>query len=106
MIWMSLVFIIFYAAEYDAVVVDQTPTALPFLFLYNSLLKVFGAKKCMNIIFYCHFPDKMLAHQLLDTRPSFWRSLYRRPFDLWEEFCLSMCFLYCPQIFFFNFENY
>ncbi|KAI8867819.1 UDP-Glycosyltransferase/glycogen phosphorylase [Ramicandelaber brevisporus] len=53
---------------YDAIFVDQISTALPVLYGNDG-----------RILFYGHFPDKLLA-----KRTGFWRKLYRIPFDLVE----------------------
>ena len=47
--------------------------------LYNLCLAIL--RPHTPIVFYCHFPDKLLA-----SRSSFIRTLYRVPFDAIEEF--------------------
>jgi alpha-1,3/alpha-1,6-mannosyltransferase len=54
---------------FDILIVDQIAATMP-------LLRLSGAK----IIFYCHFPDQLLA-----KRDSLLKSLYRYPFDVLEE---------------------
>ena len=46
--------------------------------LYNLCLAIMRPRT--PIVFYCHFPDKLLA-----TRNSFLKKLYRMPFDMIEE---------------------
>lgn len=64
------------AAAPDAVFVDQVSAGLPLLrWLLPSV----------PILFYCHFPDLLLAH----GRARWWKRLYRRPFDALEAWGLS-----------------
>jgi alpha-1,3/alpha-1,6-mannosyltransferase len=63
----------------DAVVADQVPAAVP-------LLRACG----VPVLFYCHFPDKLLstgggARVRAPVRLLRW--LYRLPFDILEELC-------------------
>ena len=64
----------------DAVVVDAVPAAVP-------LLRLCG----FSVLFYCHFPDKLLAPGGSGsgslTASSMVRRVYRLPFDLLEELC-------------------
>ena len=60
----------------DAVVVDQIPAAVP-------LLRACG----LPVLFYCHFPDKLLAASGGLTGGGLLRRMYRLPFDLLEEIC-------------------
>ena len=60
--------ILFYP-KFDVFVVDQLSAPI-------SILKLTQSK----ILFYCHFPDKLLT-----TRKGFFKYLYRLPFDLFEE---------------------
>lgn len=53
--------------EYDVVVADQVSVVLP-------LLRIFGYKT----IFYCHYPDKLLA----GNRQSLLKKMYRFIIDL------------------------
>ncbi|KAJ1630994.1 hypothetical protein T492DRAFT_998819 [Pavlovales sp. CCMP2436] len=52
-------------------IVDQLSAPVP-------LLRLVG----LRVVFYCHFPDKLLVQQ---RRPSAWQALYRLPFDALEE---------------------
>ena len=67
--------------EYDVFFVDQLTTCLPFI-------KYMAAKRA---VFYCHFPDKLLADgEYVDNpqgRPKkgLIKSIYRFPMDLFEE---------------------
>ncbi|KAI8920923.1 alpha-1,3/1,6-mannosyltransferase ALG2 [Powellomyces hirtus] len=54
---------------YDVIVVDQLSASIPILRFTNA-----------KILFYCHFPDKLLT-----KRESFLKKLYRIPVDLLEE---------------------
>lgn len=56
--------------KYDAIFIDQLSICIP-------VLKFF--KPQMRVLFYCHFPDKLLS-----TRTSLVKELYRVPFDLLE----------------------
>ncbi|KAI0994188.1 Alpha-1,3/1,6-mannosyltransferase [Podosphaera aphanis] len=59
----------------DAFIVDQLSAGLPLLsYLY------FHA----GILFYCHFPDLLLVQ----GRSSWWKRLYRVPFDFLEEWSM------------------
>jgi alpha-1,3/alpha-1,6-mannosyltransferase len=63
----------------DVAVVDQVPHGIPLLRL------------CLvPVVFYCHFPDKLLVQQQ-GGGPLYaaLRAAYRRPFDLLEEFCIG-----------------
>lgn len=67
MIYISLHLLLI--SNHDLVVCDQVSACIPFLKLGKS-----------RIIFYCHFPD-----QLLTTRQTYLKTLYRRPLDYYEE---------------------
>ena len=68
MLWVSF-WLVFGGHEFDVVFVDQVSYCIP-------LLKLSGAK----ILFYCHFPDKLLSQP-----GSFLKKLYRMPLDFVEE---------------------
>jgi alpha-1,3/alpha-1,6-mannosyltransferase len=61
--------------------VDQLSTCIPFLRIFNRT----------RVVFYCHFPDKLLASgEFVEDgsvkRPvSFLKRMYRVPMDLLEE---------------------
>jgi alpha-1,3/alpha-1,6-mannosyltransferase len=60
----------------DAFVVDQLSAGLPWLaYLYPA----------QRILFYCHFPDLLLAQ----GRSAWWKRAYRIPFDFLEEWSMS-----------------
>ena len=67
---------------YDVYFVDQLSTCIPFLRLL--------ARK--RVVFYCHFPDKLLASgEFVEDDSGGWKAgvlkgLYRLPMDLLEEF--------------------
>ena len=62
--------------QVDAFFVDQLSAGLP-------LLKYLQPKA--PILFYCHFPDLLLAQ----GRSKLWKRLYRIPFDAWEQWSMS-----------------
>ncbi|KAM0897945.1 hypothetical protein ACQ4PT_022239 [Festuca glaucescens] len=61
--------------SFDVILVDQVSVVIP-------LLKV---KKSSKIIFYCHFPDLLLAQHT-----TILRRLYRKPIDMIEEATTGM----------------
>lgn len=61
--------------QLDTVIIDQ-------VFLPVIVCRVFSTAK---IVFYCHFPDKLLAR-----RASLLRKMYRLPFDALEGFAMSL----------------
>jgi alpha-1,3/alpha-1,6-mannosyltransferase len=63
-------------SEFDFFIVDQLSYGLPLLHLFHE--------KRARILFYCHFPDQKLA-----THSSLLRTLYRFPFDLFEQFSMT-----------------
>lgn len=60
--------------NYDVFIVDQLSTCVPLLHALTDA----------KILFYCHFPDQLLAQ-----RTSLLKKLYRIPFDLLEQFTIS-----------------
>jgi len=82
-------------SPYDVYFVDQLSTCIPFLRLL--------AKK--RVVFYCHFPDKLLASgEFVGGESGRWKAgvvkgLYRLPMDLLEEWTTrtSHVTLYCVQ---------
>jgi len=69
MLWVTLRLFFQHRHEYDVIVCDQVSYTIP-------LLRLTRAK----ILFYCHFPDKLLV------KPGSWlKSLYRMPLDWIEE---------------------
>ncbi|KAJ3314176.1 Alpha-1,3-mannosyltransferase-like protein [Boothiomyces sp. JEL0838] len=60
--------------KYDLLIVDQLSASIP-------ILRMAGC----NILFYCHFPDKLLT-----KRESFVKKLYRIPVDFFEEITTKM----------------
>lgn len=63
-------------SEYDYFIVDQLSICLPILHLFQE--------KRSKTLFYCHFPDQLLA-----KRTGLIRKIYRLPFDLIEQFTMS-----------------
>ncbi|KAF8808024.1 glycosyltransferase family 4 protein [Phlegmacium glaucopus] len=66
---------------YDVYFVDQLSTCVPFLRLLGHT----------RVVFYCHFPDKLLANgafvegNLVKRKTNFLKWLYRQPMDWLEE---------------------
>ncbi|KTB04250.1 Alpha-1,3/1,6-mannosyltransferase ALG2 [Nakaseomyces glabratus] len=56
----------------DVFIIDQLSTCVPFFKLANN-----------KVLFYCHFPDQLLA-----IRTNWIKSLYRIPFDILEQFTM------------------
>lgn len=70
MVYLSIVAICTIATETDVFFIDQVSIPIP-------LLRMTG----IPVLFYCHFPDKMLCTQ----RSSVFKRLYRFPLDFLEE---------------------
>jgi alpha-1,3/alpha-1,6-mannosyltransferase len=70
---------------YDVYFVDQLSTCVPFLRLLGHT----------RVVFYCHFPDKLLANgafvegNLFKRKRNFLKWLYRQPMDWLEEVTTS-----------------
>ncbi|CAG7733171.1 unnamed protein product [Allacma fusca] len=62
----------------DVVVCDQVSACIPFL----KIPRLFFSYP--QVLFYCHYPD-----QLLTTRQTFLKALYRKPLDFIEEITTS-----------------
>ncbi|KAG9449775.1 hypothetical protein H6P81_009740 [Aristolochia fimbriata] len=60
---------------FDVVLADQVSVIIPLLKLKSS----------MKVVFYCHFPNLLLAHHT-----SMLRRLYRSPIDAIEEITTGM----------------
>ncbi|KAJ5107208.1 hypothetical protein N7456_003883 [Penicillium angulare] len=74
------------AVQDDIFIVDQLPACVPFLKSFGQPRK--SARQ--RILFYCHFPDQLLARR--DEGGSLLRlakQLYRFPFDWFEGWALS-----------------
>jgi alpha-1,3/alpha-1,6-mannosyltransferase len=73
------------APTYDVYFVDQLSTCVPFLRLLGLT----------RVVFYCHFPDKLLANgafvegNLVKRKTNFLTWLYRQPMDWLEEVTTS-----------------
>jgi alpha-1,3/alpha-1,6-mannosyltransferase len=68
------------APKYDVYFVDQLSTCVPFLRMLGR----------MPVVFYCHFPDKLLAHGAfvegkIQMKGGLLKKLYRLPMDWLEE---------------------
>ena len=69
MIYLAMYILLCRRGEYDVFFCDQVSACIP-------ILKLSGAR----VIFYCHFPDKLL------TERDWWaKKAYRKPLDWWEE---------------------
>jgi hypothetical protein len=78
--------------RYDVYFVDQLSTCIPFL---RAIAKT-------RVVFYCHFPDKLLANgefidgQLTKKKVGLLKAIYRYPMDWLEEIttgALFSCFV-------------
>ncbi|XP_062170852.1 uncharacterized protein LOC133876562 [Alnus glutinosa] len=67
--------VLFMWPTFDVVLVDQVSVVIP-------LLKL---KKSMKVVFYCHFPDLLLAQHT-----TLLRRIYRKPIDFIEEITTGM----------------
>lgn len=70
----------------DIFIVDQLPACLPFLKTFGQPQK----SRTQRILFYCHFPDQLLARR--DEGGSvmrFAKLVYRVPFDWFEGWAMS-----------------
>ena len=72
MLWVSFV-LLFWGPKFDVIFCDQVSVVVPILRIKA------------RVLFYCHFPDKLLAQ-----RKSSLKKLYRFPFDFAEEFTTGM----------------
>ncbi|KAG5438551.1 hypothetical protein PCANB_002655 [Pneumocystis canis] len=66
--------VLFEKRVYDVIIVDILSFSIPLL-----------RWKCLKLLFYCHFPDKLLANH-----NTLLRKIYRLPFDWIEGLTLSM----------------
>jgi len=84
MAYLKMMFIAIYlsfsAKSYQLILCDQVSACIPIIKLTNLIS---GSKS--RIVFYCHFPD-----QLLTTRESFIKRIYRLPLDLFEEWSTGL----------------
>lgn len=67
---LASLYLILFGGKYDLVVVDQVSACVPILRLFNR-----------KVLFYCHFPDKLLCVE----RRSLFKKFYRFFIDLFEE---------------------
>jgi hypothetical protein len=71
--------------EYDVFFVDQLSTCIPFLREFTK----------NRVVFYCHFPDKLLANgeyvegKNAKKSTGVLKRIYRLPMDWWEEVTTS-----------------
>jgi len=84
MLYLGLIAVLLYRKCVDIFVLDVLPTPIPFLKWFCSEV---------GILFYCHFPDKLLIRKDNGVTCSrsilFFKSLYRHVFDWIEEY--SIC---------------
>lgn len=76
-------------AEDDVFIVDQLPACVPVLKTLGPRCAPHGSGK-QRILFYCHFPDQLLARR--DEKATLLRllkGLYRYPFDWFEGWAMS-----------------
>ncbi|KAJ3062276.1 Alpha-1,3-mannosyltransferase-like protein [Podochytrium sp. JEL0797] len=73
-LYLALTLTLFESKDFDVLIVDQLSISIP-------VLRFTG----IRILFYCHFPDKLLA-----KRESWIKKLYRVPFDFMEEVTTRM----------------
>ena len=74
MMYLAFYVVLFHGSKFDIFICDQVSACIP-------ILKLTGAK----VIFYCHFPDKLL------TRRDWWmKKWYRKPIDCTEEVTTGM----------------
>ncbi|KAL4998715.1 hypothetical protein BDV10DRAFT_166675 [Aspergillus recurvatus] len=69
-------------------IVDQVPACVPLLKILGP--RWFASKSKQRILFYCHFPDQLLARR--DGGSALMRllkGLYRHPFDWFEGWAMS-----------------
>lgn len=82
-----------WAPKYDVYFVDQLSTCIPFL-------RAFGRTR---VVFYCHFPDKLLADGAYVEgrvkRGSLLKRIYRLPVDYLEEVTTRVYTSHCDDIF-------
>lgn len=79
MVYCALCVALWHRGEIDAIIVDQVSACIP-------LLRLMPRTRRATILFYCHFPDKLLS----SGRESLWKRLYRLPFDWIEERTTAM----------------
>eukprot|EP00053_Salpingoeca_punica_P010430 m.93758 g.93758 ORF g.93758 m.93758 type:complete len:404 (-) comp15384_c0_seq1:124-1335(-) len=71
MCYLALAVLLLHGRDVDVYFCDQISACIPLLRIFSSA----------RILFYCHFPD-----QLLTARATFWKSLYRKPLDWFEQY--------------------
>lgn len=69
-VFLASLYLILFGGKFDVVIVDQVSACVPLLRLFNR-----------RVLFYCHFPDKLLCVE----RRSFVKKVYRFFIDLFEE---------------------
>lgn len=75
--------------EDEVFVVDQLPACIPILKMIGPLAAASG-KQMQRILFYCHFPDQLLAKRDEGGRLArLLKACYRYPFDLFEGWAMS-----------------
>lgn len=70
---LAAIYIVLYGGHYDCIIVDQVSVCVPILRLFRR-----------KVLFYCHFPDKLLCVE----RSSYLKRFYRFFLDFFEEITL------------------
>lgn len=70
---LAALYVVLYGGHYDCIVVDQVSVCIPILRLFRR-----------KILFFCHFPDKLLCYE----RRSILKKIYRFFLDFFEEITL------------------
>jgi alpha-1,3/alpha-1,6-mannosyltransferase len=88
-------YVCLYGGKFDLIIVDQVSVCVPIIRLFNR-----------KVIFYCHYPDKLLCVD----RSSFAKKFYRFFLDFFEEIttgCANLILvnsLYTKEVFALNFK--
>lgn len=74
----------------DIFIIDQLPACVPILKLLGQRFAAPRRTRAQRILFYCHFPDQLLALRS-ERNPVMWaaKTLYRYPFDWFEGWAMS-----------------
>ncbi|KAK2855739.1 hypothetical protein FQN49_004891 [Arthroderma sp. PD_2] len=71
-------------------IVDQVPACVPILRALRDTMSRKSAKKKQRTLFYCHFPDQLLARRGEGGRIlSAFKAVYRFPFDWFEGWAMD-----------------
>lgn len=73
----------------EVFIVDQLPACVPILKIIGPWATV-SSRQMQRILFYCHFPDQLLARRNQGSRLTrLLKACYRFPFDLFEGWAMS-----------------